>query len=133
MTTNNYNYRDDYYFEQMKEDIETYLEDNFGEYDLTLDQEDLYEKLYEDLWVEDDVTGNGTKDFGYTGGSQELAQSHVGEGLHHLREAIQDFDCEKQALDWLLEGDWICLDATIRCYLLGQVLTEVLKEKGLYE
>ena len=133
MTVENYSYRNDYYFEQMKEDIEDYLEDNLDEYDLTVDQEELYEKLYDDLWIEDDVTGNGTKDFGYTGGGQEEAQQHVGEGLHHLREAIQDFDCKDKAIDWLLKGDWISLDATIRCYLLGQVLTEVLVEKELYK
>lgn len=120
------------YVEQMKR----HIEDNYDFYDYVdeevQDQEKLYERLYDEMWVDDNITGNGTTG-GFTKGDQEYAKEMVSDALSVLKEAVRDFGCTEKAFEALLNQDFIYLDATIRCYLLGQVLTEVLKEKGLYE
>ena len=120
------------YLEQIKDRIE---EDyDFDDYiEEGQDQEELYEKLYNDMWVDDNITGNGSTE-GYTRGDQEYAKEMVcDDGLDILRDAVSDFGCQEEAFKAFIKQDFIYLDTTIRCYLLSQALTEVLKEKGLYE
>ncbi len=118
------------YMEQMKKQIEEYDFNDYIEEDQ--DQEDLYEKLYSDMWADDNITGNGSTR-GYFDGDQEEARDMMYNAPDVLREAVQDFCDEKRAFDAFLKQNFIWLDTTIRCYLLHQALTEVLKEKGLYE
>jgi len=121
-----YNYR-----EAMKRDIYNYLEDN--EYMLSLpedtekiDFEELYNDLYEKMWIADGVTGNGS---GIYFSNEYEAEEALLHNLDLLAEACKEFGANK---DILKDGVKAC-DVTIRCYLLGEVLAEVLDEikKGL--
>lgn len=118
------------YVEQMKENIKEYDFNDYIKEDQ--DQEDLYEKLYHDMWVDDSITGNGSAN-GYTCGDQEEAKEMVIDAVDIAVEAVHDFCCEEEAFKRLLKRDYIYIDTTIRCYLLGQALEEALREKGLYE
>ena len=54
----NYNY-----FEAVKEDVKNYIENEIDLQETLLecgDIDSLIEKLYDDLWIEDSVTGNGS-------------------------------------------------------------------------
>lgn len=109
------------YLESMKEDIRQYLEDN--EYYLTgLTREDLEEKLNEDLWNEDSVTGNGSGS--YTFNTYE-AEENICHNMELLRDALEEFGCDD--VNIAEKGAEWC-DVTIRCYLLGTAIHEVLEE-----
>lgn len=114
------------YMEAMRKDIAEYIKENVdrAEYDST---EDLYEKLYDDLWLEDSVTGNASGSYTFNSARAREYVTEDGEG--YLREAVDDFGIDAKTLaDKFLSGEWEWFDVTIRCYLLGQVLQVVIDE-----
>lgn len=105
------------YYDALKTDITEYLADN--EYYLSgLTRDELEEKLNEDLWTEDSVTGNGSGS--YTFDRAEALQNLEG-NFSLLKEACSEFCCE-------VPDSEEAADVTIRCYLLPQVLADVLDE-----
>lgn len=109
------------YLKEMKEDIENYINDN----DIVVteeNREEVEQDLYDILFVEDSVTGNASGS--YTFSIYEAEQNLVG-NFDLLREALEEFDCNDISI--LEKGAEYC-DVTIRCYLLGQALNEVLDE-----
>lgn len=117
----NYNYR-----KAMKKDIYNYLEDN--DYMLNLpedteeiDFEGLYNDLYDEMWIADGVTGNGSGSYFFNSYEAEEALLH---NLDLLAEACEAFGSNT---DILKDGPETC-DVTIRCYLLSEVLADVLDE-----
>lgn len=114
------------YYNAMKDDIKEYLKENYEREDYeNTRKDDLYEKLYDDLWVEDSVTGNGSGS--YTFNAFESGE-YIAHNMDLLREALQEFGY--LPTQWVSKGEEWC-DVTIRCYLLPQVLSEVLDE--IYE
>lgn len=88
-----------------------------------MSKEDAYDHLYDRLWVDDSVTGNGSGSYFFNRYEAEEAIAH---NLDLLEEALYEFGCEN--VDALEKGAEWC-DVTIRCFLLGEVLTEVLDER----
>ena len=78
----------------------------------------LYDDLYDILWFDDSVTGNGRGS--YTFDEHYASECLVG-NYSWLKEALNDF-CQFPLTDISAE----VFDVTIRCYLLGEVLYEVL-------
>ena len=108
------------YMEAMKDDIKEYINNEVNLKDFT-DRDELEEKLNEDLWVEDSVTGNASGSYYCNSWKAEEALAH---NWDLLAEAMKEFCCE---VDLLEKGaEWA--DVTIRCYLLGQAIGEVLDE-----
>lgn len=108
------------YMEAMKEDIKEYINNEVNLKDFT-DRDDLEEKLNEDLWVNDSVTGNASGSYYCNSWKAEEAICH---NLDLLGEAMKEFGCE---VDLLEKGaEWA--DVTIRCYLLGQAIEKVLDD-----
>lgn len=89
------------------------------------DRDELAEKIYEDAWVDDSVTGNGSGS--YTFNAWE-AEEHLCHNLDLLAEALSEF-----GFDGKLEMDKGAeyYDVTIRCYLIGQLIGEVLDDLGI--
>ena len=104
------------YHDSMKNDITEYLSDHAYYYS-GYTRDELEEKLNDDLWTEDRVTGNGSGS--YTFNRAEALQNLEG-NFPLLKEACDDFgsfpDSEEAA------------DVTIRCYLLPQIISEVMDE-----
>ena len=117
------------YLEAIKEDIKNYLLDNISEYD-TSDLDDFKETLYDDLWEEDSVTGNASGSYTFT---REEAKEYVGDNLDLMVEAFKEFGDTSRLLDYLKNFDFEAIDSTIRCYLLGQAIDEVLDEEDFEE
>ena len=117
------------YLEAVKEDIKNYLLDNISEYD-TSDLDDFKETLYDDLWTEDSVTGNASGSYTF---NNEEAKGYVGDNLDLMVEAFKEFDDTSRLLDCLENFDFETIDVTIRCYLLGQAIDEVLDEEDFEE
>lgn len=113
------------YFEAMKEDVREYINQEYTTEELKArlaDHNEFYEQLNDDLWVCDSVTGNASGS--YTFNTWE-AEENLCHNLDLLKDALEEFDGDyTKALE---RGAEYC-DVTIRCYLLGSVLYEVLNE-----
>lgn len=125
------------YLKEMTRDIVDYVKDNYTLKDL--ENPDFRDTLYDELWIEDDVTGNGVRGSYWTinGKSKSRAIVFSGTNVDLLVEALEEFGNEiadyKRALK-----DPNFADITIRCYLLGeaidkalQILPEILREEEL--
>lgn len=108
------------YREAVKEDVLEYInnEINFEDFD-TLDE--LEEKLNDDLWTEDSVTGNASGS--YTFNTYE-AEENLAHNWDLLAEALEEFGNEENPIS---KGAEWC-DVTIRCYLLGECIAAALEE-----
>lgn len=100
------------YFEEMKEDIKEYLQNT--------DERD-FDTLYDDMFVDDSITGNGSGSYTF---STWQAEENIAHNMDLLSEAMEEFG--SSPADMQNGAEWC--DVTIRCYLLGQVLQEVLEE-----
>lgn len=99
------------------EDIRNYIEENHV--DMTRDEDELFEELYDHLWTCDSVTGNGSGSYTF---NTWRAEENLCHNMDLLVEACREFDCEPR----LDSAEWC--DVTIRCYLLGQCLTDIIEE-----
>ena len=108
------------YREAVKEDVLQYIKDeiNFEDFD-TL--EELEEKLNEELWTEDSVTGNASGSYTF---STYEAEENICHNLDLLEEALTEFGSEENPIS---KGAEWC-DVTIRCYLLGECIAAALEE-----
>lgn len=77
-----------------------------------------FDKMYELLWMEDSVTGNAS-------GSYTFSRWQAEENLCHNRYLLKDA-LDYFGYDTILEESESC-DVIIRCYLLGELLDEVLQ------
>ena len=109
------------YRKVMYADIRNWINDNVDDFS---DWEDLYEKVYEDLWPEDSITGNGLD--GYF--DSDSAKAAVQSNWDLCREALEEFCAPEEIGDKFLSKNWLYLDTSIRCYLLGEMLAEVLED-----
>lgn len=107
------------YRKAMREDIEDYINYNVNleDYD---DRDECFEDIYDEMWVADSVTGNGS-------GSYFMNAYRAEEAICHnwdlLQEAHEEFGHDGYIC---IENGAEVADVTIRCYLLNEVLSEVL-------
>lgn len=118
------------YLEALKNDINDYINENINLEDFET-KEDLEQKLNDDLWIEDSVTGNGSGS--YTFNSYKAKENLEGnEDL--VREMCQEFCIDAETIaDKFLNEDYEYFDVSIRCYLLGQAISEVLEDIEIEE
>lgn len=110
------------YYEAVKDDVNTYCNENVDLCSLSIsDRDELEEYLNDTLWTDDSVTGNGSGSYTF---STYTAEEYLMHNLDLLAEAIEYFggDC-----NILKDGAEAC-DVTIRCYLLGEAISDVLDE-----
>ena len=112
------------YLEAMIEDVKEYLR-NEAEYD----QEDLFynrsyleEKLHDELWCNDSVTGNASGSYTF---STWKAEEYLCHNYDELADACEAFG--QDVSEAIKRGAEFC-DVTIRCYLLGRAISEALDE-----
>lgn len=110
------------YMNAMTEDIRNYITENINREDYTEDRDGLEEYLNDTLWTEDGVTGNASGSYYCNAWKAEEALSH---NWDLLAEALEEFG--QDGTDVLKEGAE-AMDVTIRCYLLGQAIAEVLDD-----
>lgn len=107
------------YYENVLEDVKQALtEHDLKEYD---DKEEAYEALYDDLFIDDSVTGNDSGSYTF---NTWQAEENLCHNLGLLEEACEEFGSN---IDILKDGAEAC-DVTIRCYLLSQCLNEALED-----
>lgn len=110
------------YLEVVTEDVRNYIEENIDRADWIDDRNGLEEKLNDDLFVEDSVTGNAS-------GSYTFNTCQAEENLCHnmglLEEACTELGSDIGKI--IKDGAETC-DVTIRCYLLSRAIADVLDE-----
>ena len=115
------------YLEQVTEDVIEAIENRYTAGEIAeklrdLDARDEFEmELHDELWTDDNVTGNGSGSYYCNAWKAEEALMH---NLDLLAEACEEFG---GGIDVLKEGAEAC-DVTIRCYLLGQAISYALDE-----
>lgn len=115
------------YLENIKADVLDYIKENYEEEDFAnLD----YNELYDEMFIADSVTGNGSGSYTF---NTWKAEENISHNMDLLVDALEEFGY--LTIDGLNEvirkirsngAEWA--DVTIRCYLLGQALQEVLEE-----
>lgn len=112
------------YLEAMKSDVLDYIREevNAGEFS---DREELENKLNDDLFINDSITGNASGSYTF---NSYTAKEYVFDNIDLLNEAITEF-CEDDVIgEKFLNEEWEWMDVTIRCYLLGQAISEALDD-----
>lgn len=116
------------YLENIKDDVKDVIFDYVTKEELKealedLDaKNDLCSKLYDDLFVDDTVTGNGSGSYTF---NTYQAEENLCHNLDLLKDAFDEFGVSYSEV--LERGAEYC-DVTIRCYLLGTAIKEALDE-----
>lgn len=106
------------YRECMREDVMNYIEEH--EVKVTTENRDeMQERLYDDMFISDSVTGNASGSYTF---NSWRAEENICHNMDLLKDACDEFGCEPK----FDSAEWC--DVTIRCYLLSEVLSEVLDE-----
>ena len=109
------------YLENMKEDILQYVKENYNTEDYT--KEDMETRLYDELWDEDSVTGNASGSYTF---NSWKAQDNLTGNYDLLVDAYKEFGYDTINIEEL--DNYEKHDVTIRCYLLGEAISETMKE-----
>lgn len=113
------------YLESMKSDIKDYIKNEINTANYS-DRDELESDLNDILWTEDSITGNASGS--YTFNRAEAAE-YVNDNIDLLSEACAEFGIDSATVgEKFLDEDWEYFDVTIRCYLLGQAISEALDE-----
>lgn len=113
----NYNY-----LEAVTSDVLDYIKEEINLDEWKGNRDGLEEKLNDELWTVDSVTGNASGS--YTFNTWE-AEENLAHNWDLLAEALDEFGQDRT--DVLRQGAET-MDVTIRCYLLGQAIAEALDE-----
>ena len=118
------------YREAMTEDVKEWIKENIDLTEWTEDREGLEQQLNDDLWTADSVTGNGSGSYTF---NRVQASLYVLDNMDLLQKAINEFATEfatdpATVGNKFISEDWEWFDVTIRCYLLGSVISDVLDE-----
>ena len=114
------------YLEELKSDVRNYIKEVASDYMDCEDMDELRDSLYDNLWNEDSVTGNGSGSYTF---NREKAKEYVSDNMDLMVEAYKDLDSIESLVDDLEALDFETIDVTIRCYLLSQALDEVLEDE----
>lgn len=110
------------YREAMTEDVKEWIKENINLTEWTEDREGLEQQLNDDLWTEDSITGNASGSYYCNSYNAEESIAH---NWNLLSEALDEFG--QNNINVIEKGaEWA--DVTIRCYLLGFVISDVLNE-----
>ena len=111
----------------MAQDIKEYIRENESEFE-GLDIDELRDKLYDDLWTVDSVTGNASGSYTF---NSFRAEEYIKDNLDLLGEAYEELSTPEDLGRELIDQNYENMDVTIRCYLLYQVIDEVLEDTDL--
>ena len=104
----------------MEDDIRNYIENECDLMDYE-DMDDAYNVLYDELWMDDSVTGNASGSYTF---NTYKAEEYLCHNMDLLINACDEFG---QSLGDAVERGAEYCDVTIRCHLLSSVLYDVLE------
>lgn len=125
------------YNETMKNDILDYIAENIDRADYINDRDGLEEQLNDDLWTDDSVTGNASGSYFCNAYNAREAFQNDSNAADYFEDACSTFDLDAAEVGkHFIRADYEWIDCTIRCYLLGGMISEVLddlEEAGYFE
>lgn len=113
------------YYDAVREDVLEAIRNNYTPEEIRealKDRDEFAEKLNDELWIDDNVTGNGSGSYYCNSWKAEEAIAH---NLDLLGEALQEFGSGPK---YLIEQGAEAADVTIRCYLLNGAISKALDE-----
>ena len=115
------------YLDAMMDDVREAIKNDYDLNDWCGDRDGLEEKLNDELWIDDSVTGNGSGSYTF---NREQAREYVqDDGRDYIEDMCADFGISADEIGRrFLDDDWEWFDVSIRCYLLGQAISGVLDE-----
>ena len=109
------------YLKNVTADAKQAILENLGYWSFS-DREDLEERVNDELWADDSVTGNASGSYTF---STWQAEENLCHNMDELEEACDEFG--KDIGEAVKHGAEYC-DVTIRCYLLEQAISAALDE-----
>lgn len=111
------------YYKNVREDIKQRLNEwlDFDRINDYSDIDEVINAVYDDFFNSDSITGNGSGSYTFNSWAAEENLCH---NMDLLKEALNEFGGE---LNDYIDSAEAC-DVTIRCYVLGQLVGEVVKE-----
>lgn len=104
-------------------ELKDWIHDNLD--DKEIEDDEISNWIYDEVWAEDSITGNGC--YGYA--PEEKCQEYVCTNLDLYFEAANEFsDFPSSGTPWIYRNPAQHMDATIRCYLLGECIETALEE-----
>lgn len=113
-----------YYLDMIEDDVREWINDNIDLDEWKGNRDGLEEKLNDELFNEDSVTGNESGSY-YCNAYK--AEKDIANHWDLLAEALEEFCDNITAVEMLDKGVEWC-DVTIRCYLVGEAIRNVLDE-----
>ena len=111
------------YLEAMKQDIMDYIRNEVNTSEFS-SREELEESLNDDLWTVDSVTGNASGSY-YCNSYKSM--ECVIDNIDLLNEMCTEFCIDSATIgEKFINEEWEWMDVSIRCYLLGQAISEAL-------
>ena len=115
------------YTEAVTEDAAQYIRDNYTAEEIAeklTDREEFAETLNDEMWVADEVTGNGSGSYTF---DRAQAREYVLADIDTVLEALREFDTPADTIaEKFLDEDWEYFDVTARCYVLAQVIEDAI-------
>lgn len=116
------------YMEAVKDDVRQAIEDNYDLADYP-DRDEFEETLNDELWVYDSVTGNGSGSYTFSRAAAEENLKGDPNAMGYIKELAAEYDLDSSTIgEKFIDEDWEYFDLSIRCYLLGWAISEVLDE-----
>lgn len=109
------------YLETVTNDAKAAILENMNNWSFS-DREELEEIANDLLWIDDNVTGNGSGSYTF---NTWQAEENLCHNMDELEEACNEFG--QDIGEAVKQGAEYC-DVTIRCYLLGQAISAALDE-----
>ena len=114
------------YYYEMRQDVRNAIDEGYNLDEWRGDREGLEEKLNDDLWIDDGVTGNAS---GSYFSSSYKAMQAVTDNMELLQEALDELGADYSDIGRkFMDGEWEYFDVTIRCYLLSSTISDVLDD-----
>jgi hypothetical protein len=112
------------YYSAVKADVAASIREQYTMAEVAVllqDRDAFHEQLFEEMWLDDSVTGNASGSYTF---NAYTAEEYLCHNLDLLAEAAREFGSD---IELLKDGAEFC-DVTIRCYLLGMAICDVLDE-----
>lgn len=111
------------YFKSVKEDIQEKLNDWFDDHNIEDYSciDDIVKDVHDKFFIDDSITGNASGSYTFNSWQAEENLCH---NIDLLKDALNELGGE---LNDYIDSAEAC-DVTIRCYVLGQVIYEVVED-----